>query len=402
LGWGAGTSGGINLDYVESGLECGTRARDGFYLFSSSAFTILATSSAGAGAELSQVTNDANQADETGFDPSPTKGTITGGVSVSGAYDSVYTGQFINQDTTIAFERTVYGPRSATPATAHLDYVVVLTKVYSADGQAHNHVTIGNVVDWDLPADSVPVNTSETSVPGSFVYVQGTDTTGHSGCQSHTNRFATEAFGGGYTSDVCLSDPDDYHSFNALIQTLMVDTAFYRDGTPLVPSQPNPLVWWQETALAGLNGDLTHQDQAVWFTYKHDYNLGASDTLYYWTVLSTVRNGTLADLEAQVGYAKNWYLGTVRGCEIGCCQNRVGDANMSGDDEPTIGDVTVMIDAKFITGTCTGILNCLEEADINVSAPGPATCDDITIGDITILIDYLFITGPSLGLPNCP
>ncbi|MEW5797323.1 MAG: GEVED domain-containing protein [Candidatus Zixiibacteriota bacterium] len=33
-------------------------------------------------------------------------------------------------------------------------------------------------------------------------------------------------------------------------------------------------------------------------------------------------------------------------CE--CCESRVGDANGSGDDEPTIGDVTVLIDFLFI------------------------------------------------------
>jgi len=84
-----------------------------------------------------------------------------------------------------------------------------------------------------------------------------------------------------------------------------------------------------------------------------------------------------------------------------CCQVRVGDANSSGDDEPTIGDVTVLIDAKFIAGTCSGIISCVMEADINQSGGLAATCDDISIGDITVLIDYLFITGPSLGLPNC-
>lgn len=86
---------------------------------------------------------------------------------------------------------------------------------------------------------------------------------------------------------------------------------------------------------------------------------------------------------------------------ISCCSGRVGDANQSGDDEPTIGDVSVMIDAKFISGTCDGIFTCLPEADINQSGGSLPTCDDITIGDISILIDYLFITGSSLGLPNC-
>lgn len=88
-------------------------------------------------------------------------------------------------------------------------------------------------------------------------------------------------------------------------------------------------------------------------------------------------------------------------CET-CCVLRVGDANSLGGDEPTIGDVSVMIDAKFLTGICAGIIPCLAEADINLSSGGSPTCNDITIGDISTLIDYLFITGPSLGLPDCP
>jgi hypothetical protein len=84
-----------------------------------------------------------------------------------------------------------------------------------------------------------------------------------------------------------------------------------------------------------------------------------------------------------------------------CCVGRVGDANMSGDDEPTIGDISLMIDAKFITGTCDGVLTCLPEADINQSGGADPTCDDISIGDISALIDYLFISGSSVGLNDC-
>jgi len=84
-----------------------------------------------------------------------------------------------------------------------------------------------------------------------------------------------------------------------------------------------------------------------------------------------------------------------------CCTGRVGDANGSGEDEPTIGDLSTMIDAKFISGTCAGIIGCQAEADINQSGGPNPTCDDITIGDISTLIDYLFITGSSLGLLNC-
>jgi len=82
--------------------------------------------------------------------------------------------------------------------------------------------------------------------------------------------------------------------------------------------------------------------------------------------------------------------------------DRVGDANGQSGDEPTISDISVMIDAKFITGTCEGKITCLAEADVNQSGGPDPTCDDITISDISSLIDYLFITGPETAtLAEC-
>ncbi len=86
-------------------------------------------------------------------------------------------------------------------------------------------------------------------------------------------------------------------------------------------------------------------------------------------------------------------------CET-CCVARVGDANGSGADEPTIGDVTVLIDAMFISSNWD-VISCLTEADINQSGGANPTQSDITIGDVSYLIDYLFITGTSLSLPDC-
>lgn len=77
-----------------------------------------------------------------------------------------------------------------------------------------------------------------------------------------------------------------------------------------------------------------------------------------------------------------------------CCTGRVGDANDQSGDEPTISDISVLIDAKFISGTCDGKITCLAEADVNQSGGTDPACGDITISDISILIDYLFITGP--------
>jgi hypothetical protein len=84
-----------------------------------------------------------------------------------------------------------------------------------------------------------------------------------------------------------------------------------------------------------------------------------------------------------------------------CCLERVGNANGQGGDEPTVVDVSVLIDARFISGVCAGVISCMEEADVNRSGGLSPICEDITIGDISFLIDYLFITGPTLGLPDC-
>jgi len=85
------------------------------------------------------------------------------------------------------------------------------------------------------------------------------------------------------------------------------------------------------------------------------------------------------------------------GCD--CCVGRVGDINGEGGDEPTISDISALIDHLFISGTA---LYCLEEADVNQSGGASPTEDDITISDIAVLIDYLFITGPeNMTLPEC-
>jgi len=84
------------------------------------------------------------------------------------------------------------------------------------------------------------------------------------------------------------------------------------------------------------------------------------------------------------------------GLSIGCCVGRVGDVNMSGEDLPTIGDVSMLIDNLFISGTA---LTCIEEADVNQSGGVLPTYSDLTIGDISLLIDHLFISGQTL--PDC-
>ncbi len=82
-----------------------------------------------------------------------------------------------------------------------------------------------------------------------------------------------------------------------------------------------------------------------------------------------------------------------------CCSGLLGDVNGMGGDEPTISDITLLIDHVFVSGRP---LWCAAEADLNQSggiAPKQGPGGDITVSDIAILIDYLFVTGRPI--PHC-
>ena len=84
-----------------------------------------------------------------------------------------------------------------------------------------------------------------------------------------------------------------------------------------------------------------------------------------------------------------------------CCCYRTGDANNVSGDQPTIGDVSKIIDVLFVCGeSCS--FECMYEADVNQSGGHDPTRADVTISDISMLIDYLFITGADkMELPVC-
>jgi len=90
----------------------------------------------------------------------------------------------------------------------------------------------------------------------------------------------------------------------------------------------------------------------------------------------------------------------LRTINYGCCVGRVGDANNSGQDDPTIGDISSLIDFLFISQS-PDVVPCLTEADVNQSGGEDPAYEDLTIGDISLLIDYLFISQNPELLRDC-
>jgi len=78
-----------------------------------------------------------------------------------------------------------------------------------------------------------------------------------------------------------------------------------------------------------------------------------------------------------------------------CCQGQVGDVNGLHGDEPTIGDIAMLINYLFINFTEPP---CLAEADVNQSGGLNPTRPDISIADIAILINHLYINFVPLHL----
>ena len=329
---------------------------------------------------------------------------MSGGLSADGSYDSVYVGKMVNRDTTIAIERTFYAPRDpyGNPPDPG-EYVVIKTLLYSADGDPHNHVTFGSVTDWNIPSDSVNMNSADVSSPGDFTYMQGVDTSGHENplC-SHLGRFGTDAFVLGW--DWC-SMFFTYEYFGALAtnQLLLKDTNQDRNGQPIEPPEPDARAWWEDISMyPGACVDVglpSTSDKATWLTVLYDTTIYPDDTINIWTVFVSTRDGTLDDLSSAVTQAKSWAKGFVDLCCCGCCYKRRGDANMEDGVEPTVGDIACIINMLFGDGTSVA---CLLAADVDLSGDidPPLGPEDITVADISMIIDHMF--GSGAPLPECP
>ena len=83
----------------------------------------------------------------------------------------------------------------------------------------------------------------------------------------------------------------------------------------------------------------------------------------------------------------------------GCCVGRVGDANQSGGDEPTLSDISILIAALYIYADSTLISSCYAEADVNQSGGLDPHFADITLGDISYLVEYLFAAAECYNPP---
>ena len=213
-----------------------------------------------------------------------------------------------------------------------------------------------------------------------------------------------------------------YYFFNplnaeaALLASVIPDNSYEQQDITLAPANcPTPAEGITATALAG------EQVQLDWAaepgrTY-HIYRRAASSGGSFFRVDNPagdrtdpgVGGATYVDTDVVTGECYQYILVTEStsgdyspASEIidvdltSCCHGKVGDVNGIGGDDPTIGDVSLLIDHLFISGIA---LECIEEADINQSGGANPILDDLSIGDVSLLIDHLFIN--FVEIPDC-
>jgi photosystem II stability/assembly factor-like uncharacterized protein len=279
-----------------------------------------------------------------------------------GDYEVFESGTFVTNDRHIAIEKTWYSPKQVDSC----QFVIQGMKLYSWDGEIHAGLVIGEAIDWDIPSSSGSNNTGGFSVGSKLIYQRGTGT----GCQDNQNRYggmALIAIG----AEASWAD-SSVAVYGAYTQS-NVDYVYPENG--FVPSEIYPLM-----QTPGFSTTGTAEDLHSVMTYFNSKTIGPTDTIYIYTVISSVRNGTSADLVTNVTKAKKWFAGHVKPFAKPAAYV-CGDAN--GDKAVDISDVVYLIAYIFSGGSPPVPLEA-----------GDANCDHaVDISDVVYLIAYIFSGG---------
>jgi hypothetical protein len=368
---GAGT---VNLDYMASGSECDSSATvyaytGGLIAIRRSEGNYLYSNAYGQGVFTT----------EQAFKPYAMG---QGASSIAGpGYDGFYTGTFVNKDTTIGIRRTYYAP---TVGTDTCNFIIQRSQFFGIGG-AKNNVTLGEIMDWDIPTFHNRNNDGRVLQSKNTVYQQGLDTS-WTRCIKYTNRFGSIAFLGMHTAgqfhyDICANDAAFYGAY-----LVMKDTLAKYDT--LTNSQEGYYYWTSMRTYSGLTPAQTQgSDLLTVMTYKHDFTL---DTLTVYTALISIKNGDTTVLKSGIDKAKSWYYAHLRHCPMGtCCDDNSSDGRTGNvDADPAkgvdISDLSKLIDYLYISYVPPV---CMLSANTDGDS-----YNQVDIADLSALIDYLYIS----------
>jgi hypothetical protein len=303
-------------------------------------------------------------------------------------FEAYYSGIFVTGDSSIAMGMWTIAPKNATST-----FVVQKLKIWSYDGAAHNGLTIGEAIDWDIPSDTASYNNDGSSPFNQLIYLQGLDlayaphTDDSMFCQNNANRFGGLAFVN--------------KTLNGTVDGTSAYGAYCAENDVFIYNNDNGFEigeLWTNMQNSGFTLSDSTEDLHMVMTYGVGVNLGATDVLTYTTVLATIENGVKADLEAAVAAGKAWITaqgtalnddnndGELNGCATGCCVDFSGNVNGDALDKVNVVDLTYLVGFLFGGGPAP---LCKEEGNVNGDVLAK-----INVVDLTYLVGFLFGGGP--------
>jgi hypothetical protein len=290
----------------------------------------------------------------------------------TGNYEIYESGTFVTFDSTVALEKIWWAPSQADTC----NFVIQRLCVYSYDGLSHSGLAIGEAIDWDIPSDNIVDNIGLIYPGEKIVYMRGYEAGG--GCQPNDSRFGGQSFIGFSLNDTCSIDTtaQPYSAHTVENQTFILPYLGFDDG-----------LLYDKMLQSGYSALSTPTDQTAIMTFFANYNLGAGDTLYIYSVIGTIKTGTTEDMLAMPRTAKHWFFGHVMPTcgEPQCVPPIRGNVDYDDIDAINVADLTYLVEYIFFSGDSPP---CPEEG--NVDGDG-----GINVADLTYLVDYIFFGGPA-------
>ena len=253
---------------------------------------------------------------------------------------------------------------------------------------------MGEFCDWDIPADSQSVDngsglgTDLDPPTQAVVFQRGVEYDGYneeaetdSGGWDESQRSGALCFLPGYVyagpeqTRRVIDAPDLIYTAANTRYVYPYEYGFYPDSLFEMHNRKGEYI-----------SDSSQTDLHTGMTYVSDFDLGADDTLYFYTAYLTTMNDLWPDASTGTGAGEiasdaRAFFQEYLAHDSGCCA-LPGDANHDGTVD--ISDLTYYVDFMFAGG---GAPVCLEEFDNDSSC-------ELDISDLTYFIDFMFAGGP--------
>jgi len=296
-------------------------------------------------------------------------------------YQVLQSGTILSSDSVFAFELTTWAPSN--PDDCH--FMIQRKKVFKYRDVPVDSIRIGDAINWQIPS-SASANIGGVDADYNLVYQQGQNEITDPGCMDNEKRFGGITLLGYYYNNDLTIRTSAHGAFVERRSVYVWPTHQY------VPAELMPLM-----SQPGFQTTSSQEDLFSVMTYVADPVLELGDTLYVYSAMITLLDGTIDSLRNQVMRARDW-AGNYLGLDLSCC---VGESlgNLDGDPALPIdmGDLTLLIDMLFLS---LQPVACLVEADLDLSGQPSPVALDVDMGDLTLMIDHLFLT--LTPLPLCP